>query len=92
MPIVPAAAVALAMALAGALAPAPPTQERYPSRPIALVLPYAAGGGTDAIARVLAKAPEEKPRREASCRAGGSQLWDDDVLVANQGDSVNAIF
>ena len=41
---------------------APPrlrAEERYPSRPIALVLPYAAGGGTDAIARVFAKALEE---------------------------------
>ena len=33
-------------------------EERYPSRPIGLVLPYAAGGGTDAIARVFAKALE----------------------------------
>ena len=34
-------------------------QDRYPSRPITLILPYAAGGGTDAIARVFARALEE---------------------------------
>ena len=34
------------------------SQDRYPSRAITLVLPYAAGGGTDAIARVFAKALE----------------------------------
>ncbi|MBX9590761.1 MAG: tripartite tricarboxylate transporter substrate binding protein [Hyphomonadaceae bacterium] len=35
-------------------------QETYPARPITLVLPYAAGGGTDAIARVFARALEER--------------------------------
>jgi len=35
-------------------------QDRYPSRPITLILPYAAGGGTDAIARVFARALEER--------------------------------
>ena len=42
-----------------ALASRSSAEERYPSRPIGLVLPYAAGGGTDAIARVFAKALEE---------------------------------
>jgi tripartite-type tricarboxylate transporter receptor subunit TctC len=52
----------LALGLATLLAAALPSaaQERYPSRPITLVLPYAAGGGTDAIARVFAKAMEER--------------------------------
>ncbi len=35
-------------------------QEKYPSRPITLMLPYAAGGGTDVIARVFAKVLEER--------------------------------
>lgn len=52
-----AASVAALMLLA---APWTLAQERYPSRPITLILPYAAGGGTDAIARVFARALEEK--------------------------------
>ncbi len=51
-----------AAALAIGLAASQPgwAQEPYPSRPISLVLPYAAGGGTDAIARVFAKALEAR--------------------------------
>jgi tripartite-type tricarboxylate transporter receptor subunit TctC len=50
------------LALAAVLAAAHPgrAQDPYPSRPISLVLPYAAGGGTDAIARVFAKALGDK--------------------------------
>jgi tripartite-type tricarboxylate transporter receptor subunit TctC len=52
--------VVLCLAMSSALAPPAPAQERYPSRPISLILAYAAGGGSDAIARVFAKAFEER--------------------------------
>ena len=35
-------------------------QTRYPERPVTLLLPYAAGGGTDAIARVFAEKLAQK--------------------------------
>lgn len=48
---------ALTLAAAGALVPlAGPAaaQQRYPSKPITLIVSYAAGGGTDAVARIFA--------------------------------------
>jgi tripartite-type tricarboxylate transporter receptor subunit TctC len=39
---------------------APAFAQTFPARPIKLILPYAAGGGTDAIARVVAQAMGEK--------------------------------
>lgn len=34
--------------------------QKFPSRPLRLIVPYAAGGGTDAIARVVAQAAGDK--------------------------------
>jgi tripartite-type tricarboxylate transporter receptor subunit TctC len=43
-----------------AILPAAATaQENYPARPITLVLPYAAGGVADLMARVLAESMRE---------------------------------
>ncbi|MFD2180741.1 Bug family tripartite tricarboxylate transporter substrate binding protein [Rhodoplanes azumiensis] len=43
-----------------AAAPAILRAQAFPARPIRLVVPYAAGGGTDALARVVAQAMTEK--------------------------------
>ena len=49
-----------AVLVAAAAATDASAQDAYPRRPINLILPYAAGGGTDAVARVFAKALEDK--------------------------------
>src|ERR1700680_2774446 len=51
--------VALASALAIALAAGATRAEDYPSHPIRLIVPYAAGGGADSVARIVAKRVSE---------------------------------
>src|ERR1700688_2313694 len=47
--------VALASTLAIALAAGTTRADDYPSHPIRLIVPYAAGGGADSVARIIAK-------------------------------------
>jgi tripartite-type tricarboxylate transporter receptor subunit TctC len=46
---------ALALVLASTLAAGATRADDYPSHPIKLVVPYAAGGGADSVARIVAK-------------------------------------
>jgi len=63
----------LAAALA-ALALAPAALAQYPNRPITLIVPWGAGGGTDATARILASIMEKELKQPINVvnRTGGS--------------------
>ncbi|WP_062225785.1 Bug family tripartite tricarboxylate transporter substrate binding protein [Aureimonas frigidaquae] len=73
----------------------------YPSRPVKLIVPYAAGGGTDAIARLVANGVGQKLGQSmvvenngsaggnvASQQAANSDADGYTVLMANQGPMV----
>jgi tripartite-type tricarboxylate transporter receptor subunit TctC len=51
--------LAFALALAAALAAGAARGDDYPSRPIRLIVPYAAGGGADSVARIVARRVSE---------------------------------
>jgi tripartite-type tricarboxylate transporter receptor subunit TctC len=54
-------AALLALALAAAATWLPQTEaQQYPSRPVTMIVPYTAGGGTDVLARIIAAKMGEK--------------------------------
>src|SRR5512134_3959794 len=57
-----------------ALALAPAALAQYPNRPITLIVPWGAGGGTDATARILASIMEKELKQPVNVvnRTGGS--------------------
>lgn len=71
--------VALLLALAGCGRPA-----EYPARPVTMIVPWAAGGGTDAVARVVASLMEKELGRPVNVvnRTGGSGVVGHQAIAA----------
>lgn len=80
----------LARALAGALVlcalvPVATAQSNYPQRPIKLVVPWGAGGGTDAVARTLAAVMERdlgKPVNVVNMTGGSGVMGHQAIATA----------
>jgi tripartite-type tricarboxylate transporter receptor subunit TctC len=88
----------LLAALLATAVPAAAQAQSYPARPVKLIVPYAAGGGTDAIARIVAQAMGDKLGQTvvvenvatgggnvASTQAAAAAPDGYTVLMANQG-------
>ncbi len=66
--------IASVAAIAGIMGLATPATAAWPDRPIQLVVPWAAGGGTDAVARILGVLLEKELKQPVNVvnRTGGS--------------------
>ncbi len=76
------AALAVAFLLAGA------AQAQYPQRPIQLIVPWGAGGGTDATARIIAALMEKDLKQPINVvnRTGGSGVVGHDAIARSPAD------
>jgi len=65
---------AMALALGAAFCAGPALAQNYPDRPITMVVPWGAGGGTDAVARMIASLMEKDLGQPVNVvnRTGGS--------------------
>lgn len=77
-----------ALAAAAAIGAGPAFGQAYPSRPITLICPWAAGGGTDATARIVAAVLEKELKQPVNVvnRTGGSGVVGHAAIAAGQPD------
>ena len=84
----PTALVALAVLCLAAVAPTASAQEPFPSRPIKLVVPVAAGGGIDTAFRAIAPTWSEKLGVQVVVenKPGGGQVVGSDAVAKSKPD------
>ncbi len=82
------ASVVFALALAAGLSTSPAGAAAYPERPITLIVPWGAGGGTDATARIIGSLLSEELGQPVNVvnRTGGSGVVGHTAIAQAQPD------
>jgi tripartite-type tricarboxylate transporter receptor subunit TctC len=80
--------VSAVAAIAAAAAAAPAAAQNYPTRPLTLIVPWAAGGGTDATARIIGGLLEKELGQPVNVvnRTGGSGVVGHQAIATAQPD------
>ena len=83
-----------AVAYAAIVAPLAVAQGTYPDHPIRMVLPFSAGGGTDAVGRIVAKALSERLKQQVIVdnRAGAGSTIGTDIVAKAAPDGYTLLF
>src|SRR4249919_1885233 len=70
------------------VAAATTAQAQYPNRPVQLIVPWGAGGGTDATARIIAALMEKDLKQPINVvnRTGGSGVVGHDAIARSAAD------
>jgi tripartite-type tricarboxylate transporter receptor subunit TctC len=84
----------IALACASMAVPLASAQGTYPDHPIRMVLPFSAGGGTDAVGRIVAKALGERLKQQVIVdnRAGAGSTIGTDVVAKAPPDGYTLLF
>ena len=84
----------VALACAAIAVPLASAQGTYPDHPIRMVLPFSAGGGTDAVGRIVAKALGERLKQQVIVdnRAGAGSTMGTDIVAKAPPDGYTLLF
>ena len=84
----------LALVCAATVAPWSYGQGTYPDHPIRLVLPFSAGGGTDAVGRIVAKGLSDRLKQQVIVdnRAGAGGTIGTDIVAKAAPDGYTLLF
>src|SRR5687767_3397300 len=83
---------ALGASMLGALTPA--VAQGYPGAPVKIILPYAAGGGADSVARLLGQGMGEELKQSfiVDNRAGGGGMIGAEAAAKAPADGYTILF